>query len=188
MAKKKKSPPKSVQQYPGVHFTSEVIRHVNEQVLGVAATTAVAEAIPTPGYSEVGYSGAFIVGAQLSPKPGVNALITAALQQYVCQLQVGDRTAAPALLNPNDVGFFAQRVQCSTITTSGAVVRDYPVPIPISMPVPIIVMPHITICHDCTVDEANHAGETVYVEIFYRTVRLDDRAYAGLLLQQQRTS
>lgn len=175
-------------QFPGVTFTSEVIRHVNEQTMNANSSVAVAEAIPTPGYSEVGYSGAFIVGAQVSPAAAVAALVAPLDIQYACQLQVGDKSGTPALLNPVDVGFFAQLVMNSQITTSGWGLIDFPRPIPISMPVPIIVMPSITITHKCDANTPEFASKVVYVEVFYRTVRLADRAYAGLLLQQQRTS
>lgn len=187
MAKKRKRA-EAEEQYPGVTFTSETIRHVNQQTMAADSTNAVAEAIPTPGYSEVGYSGCFIVGAQVSPAPAAAALIAPTDCQYACQLQTGDRTGTPALLNPNDVGFFAQLILNAGITTSGYWLQRFPMMMPISMPVPIIVMPDITICHDATANVAEIQSKVVYVEIFYRTVRLVDRAYTGLLLQQQRTS
>jgi len=186
MAKKRKT--STIEDFPGVTFTSEVIRHVNEMTIPADSTTAVAESIPTPGYSEVGYSGCFIVAVQFSPAPATAKMAAPGDVQWCVQIQTGDRTATPALLNPNDVGFFAQLITNSQITTSGFIIEKFPQAVPVSMPVPIIVLPDLTVCHDATANVAEIADAVVYTEIFYRTVRLDDRAYTGLLLQQQRTS
>lgn len=187
MAKKKRaSGPKGP--FPGVTFTSETIRHVNEQTFAGNSTTEIAEAIPTPGYSEVGYSGCFIVGAQISFAPGVHKGLSGGDNQYIMQIQAGDREATPAYLNPNQVGFFGQLIQNTQQTTSGTLLTAFPKKVSISMPVPIIVLPKITVVHGTIVDASEYQSAVVYTEIFYRTVRLADRAYTGLLLQQQRTS
>lgn len=187
MAKKRK--PRGVtQQFPGVTFTSEVIRHTNAITLAADSTTAVAESIDTPGYSEVGYSGCFIVGAQISPAPAVASFNPDADSSFTVQIQTGDRAGTPAMINPDDVGFFAQLHISTQLQTSGVYVITFPMPIPISLPVPIIVMPQFTICVDCSANVTEYAGDEMFTEIFYRTVKLADRAYTGLLLQQQRIS
>jgi len=172
----------------GVTFTSEVIRHTNSLTVPADSTTAAAEAIPTPGYSEAGYSGALIVGVQVSPKPGTHKLVAKSDSNFTIQLQSGDHSETPELIDPDAVGFFAQIQIVHAVVTSGMLRGIYPLRMPISMPVPIIVLPKMTICVDASANVSELANTVLFTEIFYRTVRLADRAYTGLLLQQQRTS
>lgn len=173
---------------PGIEFTSEVIRHVNRSTMDANSATGVAEAISTPGYSENGMTGCMIMGAQVSFDVNSTKGLAATTITYVCQIQTGDRSATPTLIDPDEVGFFGQVILKSIFTTSGTDHVIYPLPINISMPVPIVVLPAITIVHQTSADSTSFDTDDIFVELFYRTVKLRPEAYTGLLLSQQRTS
>ena len=181
-ATKKKTAP------AGITFTSEVIRHVNKQQIGAVSNQAVAEAISTPVYSEGGLSGCYIVGAQISPQGDNYKGMTAQDMLFCCQLQSGDRTASPGILDPDEVGFIGQYIHYQDLASYGLHQTEWPRPISISLPVPIVVLPEITIVYKYHSDLAEFDYTYWFCEIFYRTVRLRPEAYTGLLLSQQRTS
>jgi hypothetical protein len=171
-------------------FTSDVQKHTNHQQMSAVASTVAGEAVATPGYSDSIESGMVVMSALLLPNSEITGWPMGSvsdLDKWNTQIQTGDRAAVPALLKPNEVGYFGDVAIGVGAETSGAIHQVMPVPIAILSAPPVIVMPDFTICHR-GMNKNTHNSENVYVAIFYRTALIHSTLYTRLLRQQQRIS
>lgn len=170
--------------------TSDVLKHINKQTFGADASAAIAEAIPTFGYSEQGSSGFLLLGAFVMPAAGVDFGFSTATnaQTYTCQIQAGNRMAAPALVNVDHYAHIAEYRRTGRVTTSaGHDHYEMPLPLHIFRPTPVLVTQEFTICHDAA-NDAVWNSKVVYVILHFMTVSIPDKVYMRLMMDQQRQS
>lgn len=162
---------------------------VNTQTSDATATTEVAEALTTPGVSDGSNGGMFVVDAFFQPSPllGTFGVNPSPSGWWRTQIQTGDRSAGPAILEPTSPYYFANLNILFNVATSGAAIVTWPLPLHITRPEPVIVMDQFTVTH-MGVNGAMYNSELVHVEILYRTCMLHDSVYNRALRNQSRLS
>lgn len=164
---------------------------VNVQTLEADATVESGEALTTPGVSDGQLGGMFVVAAKFSFSPllGTGGLAShpTGPGRYVCQIQTGDRSAAPATLDPDSPYYFASLSAVCMQITNGVSFYFEPVALDIARPEPVIVMDQFTVTHHGE-NQPLHNDEKVFLEILYRTCMLDETVYSRLLRNQSRLS
>lgn len=169
--------------------TSEVLEHVNSQTYSADASVAMAEAIPTFGYSEAGNSGMLLVGAWWGPSIHINSVYGAVALNFVTtQIQSGDQAAAPAVVDFDDNTLISGYAGKESFVTGGSeLVVEWPKPHFFFRPTPVIVAQEFTIVHDA-INNALLNSIEVFTILHFMTVAIPSAMYMRLLMDQQRRS
>lgn len=168
--------------------TSDVMAHINKQTFGADASTAIGEAIPNPGWSVKDPLGIVIVSAFLMQEPTAGkAMVIASDGDFVSQLQTGDRSASPALIEPDQPGFLAHRRLVAEMDTSGLTLLAEPLSLPVLFPQPFILTKDYTVVHRAVNVPAVNSTD-IFTIIWFHTAEFTHQMYNIMLRQQQRTS
>ena len=164
-----------------------LLRHINKQTTA-AAVVDIAEAIDNPAYREGAMTGMLIRAVKLIMDPGNSALGVDNSSYYmVSQLQVGDRSAAPSILDPDSPWLMSHYENQGALATYGRIVLTSPMYHDILKPEPVIVSREFTVYWDGT-DAVNFQSKDVFTLVYYQNVEVHKDVYHRLLLDQTRTS
>lgn len=169
--------------------TSEVLEHINSQTFGADASAAMAEPIPTFGYSEQGNSGMLLVGAWwMGPVHDTGLFGGINANPLSVQILSGDQSATPAVVNADDNTLIAgYEGKESWVTGGHEIIVEYPKPLFFFRPTPVIVAQEFTIVWDA-VNQAIWNTKEMFVVLHFMTVAIPSEMYMRLLMDQQRRS
>lgn len=171
----------------GTRRTSGLLRHINEQTLDGTATTEVAEAIANPAFGRGGvHTGMEIARIMVVPAVASTAFASqGAGGFFICQLQLGDQSATPVVIDPNSENLFAHLHHISALTTSGATAIQFPMMVPIVNVVPIIVEQYLTVTWQAAAVATVYNSQKVFTVIDYFTVDVPDSVYTSIVLSHR---
>jgi len=174
---------------------SSLVRHLNKQTIGANSSTVIGESITNPAYREAAsdeYLGILIVGAFMDRKysapftfnNGQASIITS-------QIQYGDQSVTPAIKDRDDQ-FLHSHGSIEWGWASSVGFQDFtgllPMPIQKMHPDDVIVTPEFTVVHDFDSNAANYQSKEVHTEILYHVVKVPDKVFTRMLMDQTRTS
>jgi len=165
-----------------------ILKHVNKQTF--ASTVAdLGEAIPNPAYREGQYTGMLLRGIKVIADPGNSAMAMGNDNYYyVNQLQIGDRSASPAILDPDSpllVSHF--ELQALVSSSSGKMWVSAPWYPDILWTTPVVVQDQFTIYQDAT-NIGVFQSKDFFTIVYYQLANIGADIYNVLLAQQTRTS
>jgi len=166
--------------------TSGLLRHVNKQTFGANATTEIGEAIDNPGFGRGGaHTGIEIERILIVPDPASATFSSIASGGYYqAQVQIGDQSGTPAVIDPQDEGLFAHLHMLNNISTNGGSVHSWPKMMPIINVVPIIVEQYYTVVHQGA-NSAQYNSQSVFTIIDYYAVEVPDSTYTQIVLSRR---
>lgn len=171
------------------------LRHLNKQTFLADSSTVLGESIPNPAYREAAdarYLGMLVTSIRVYPKfsAPITGFAAAASFLWQSQLQTGEQSAVPAIMDLDDEFLFAAAMLYSDMRTAvGFVIRQiFPIELEPVKATPIIVTPEFTVIHDAGVNDANFASKEVHTVIEYQIVEVPDRLFTQMLMNQSRTS
>jgi len=171
----------------GVQRTSGLLRHTNEQTTAANATTEVAEAIDNPAFGRGGvHTGMEVERIIFMPSVGApNYGGIGASGYFMTQIQVGDQSATPLHLDPDDEALFAHLHCISDLSTSGAGFGPvYPMVVPIVNVVPIIIEQYFTIMHEAQ-NLVQYNSKQLFTIVDYYTVEVPDSVYTQIMMSRR---
>jgi len=165
-----------------------ILKHVNKQSFA-AAVVDIAETISNPAYRESEYTGMVIAGIKVVPDPGNSAMAMGNDNYYyINQLQIGDRSAAPAVLDPDSPQLLSHfELQALVSGNAGKMWVSSPWYPDILWTSPVIVEEKYTIYHDAS-NISVFQSKDFFTIVYYQLAELGADIYNILLAQQTRTS
>jgi len=166
--------------------TSGLLRHVNKQTFGANATVEIGEAIDNPAFGRGGaHTGIEIARILVMPDPASPTFGGAAAGGYYQgQIQIGDQSGVPAVVDPQDEGLFAHLHHVSSVSAQGGNAHSYPKMMPIINVVPIIVEQYYTVVHQGA-NSAVYNSIAVFTIIDYYAVEVPDSVYTQIVLSRR---
>lgn len=178
----------------GMKVIMDGLRHTNLQNLGADSSVVAAEAISNPAYLETNpgrRQGMLIKDARVYLSHAAPVGLWTTNGHTICnQIQTGDQTGTPALMEITDAQLVATaQFQLTVATNVGfTFMRPFPFQLEPVMGMPLIVTPEFTVVHDFDHNNATYQNEDVYTVIDYAIVEVNSEMFSTLLLNQSRVS
>lgn len=173
------------------------MRHLNKVSFAADSSTVIGEAVANPAYRESAtnrYLGMLIHRIRVYGKLTDMAADQQAAGNYdfVSQLQTGDQSGTPAVMDLDNEFLFAHGSIAFRLSSGVGFQFMSPGVWPLDLePVkatPIIVTPEFTMVHDAVVNHAAFQNKEMNTVIEYQIVEVPDRIFTQMLMNQSRTS